>query len=55
MMKNMIRARDMAFQGSINPVLEDFGVNSEARQYSGRAVEDNWRCPFQPVDPNQAG
>lgn len=55
MMKNMIRARDMAFQGSINPVLEDFGVNSEARQYSGRAVEDNWRCPFQPIDPNQAG
>jgi FPC/CPF motif-containing protein YcgG len=50
MFKNMIRARDMAFQGSINPVLENFGAISEARQYSGRAVEDNWRCPLQPVD-----
>ena len=55
MIKNMIRARDMAFQGSINPVLEDFGVSSEARQYSGRAVEDNWRCPFRPVDADHAG
>jgi FPC/CPF motif-containing protein YcgG len=55
MFKNMIRARDMAFQGSINPVLENFGDSSEARQYSGRAVEDNWRCPFQPVDQNHAG
>ena len=50
MFKNMIRARDMAFQGSINPVLENFGESSEARQYSGREVEDNWRCPFEPVD-----
>jgi len=55
MFKNMIRARDMAFQGSINPVLKNFGTISEARQYSGRDVEDNWRCPFQPVDGNQFG
>ena len=55
MMKNMIRARDMAFQGSMNPVLEDFGENSEARQYSGRAVEDNWRCPFRRVDADHPG
>lgn len=55
MFTNMIRARDMAFQGSINPVLKNFGTSSEARQYSGRAVEDNWRCPFQPVDGNQFG
>jgi uncharacterized protein len=53
MFKNMIRARDIAFQGSINPVLEDFGASSEARQYSGRAVEGNWHCPFQPVDEGQ--
>ncbi|MGH6803338.1 MAG: guanitoxin biosynthesis heme-dependent pre-guanitoxin N-hydroxylase GntA [Methyloceanibacter sp.] len=45
-MKQMIRARDIAFQGSINPVLEDFGRSSEARQYSGRAVPDDWACPF---------
>jgi FPC/CPF motif-containing protein YcgG len=55
MFKNMIRARDMAFQGSINPVLENFGASSEARQYSGRAVETDWRCPFQPDDKDQAG
>lgn len=45
-MKQMIRARDMAFQGSINPVLNNFGDSSEARQYSGRAVPDGWQCPF---------
>ena len=50
--KNMIRARDMAFQGSINPVLENFGSRSEALQYSGRAVEDGWRCPFRPINGN---
>ena len=42
----MIRARDMAFQGSLNPVLKNFGESSEARQYSGRAVPDDWKCPF---------
>ena len=52
-MRNMIRARDMAFQGSINPVLLDFGNASEARQYSGRALEDNWRCPFRPADEDR--
>jgi uncharacterized protein len=54
MFKNMIRARDMAFQGSINPVLENFGNSSEAVQYSGRVVEDDWRCPFRPIDGNHS-
>ena len=45
-MKQIIRARDMVFQGSINPMLKGFGESSEARQYSGRAVPDNWPCPF---------
>lgn len=44
--KERIRERDKALQGSINPMLEDFGNTSEARQYSGRKVEDNWKCPF---------
>jgi FPC/CPF motif-containing protein YcgG len=48
MMKQMIRARDLAYQGSINPVLENFGAASEARQYSGRAVPSDWDCPFHP-------
>ncbi|HWF61923.1 MAG TPA: guanitoxin biosynthesis heme-dependent pre-guanitoxin N-hydroxylase GntA [Nitrospira sp.] len=44
--RQTIRTREMAFQGSINPMLSNFGDNSEARQYSGRAVSDNWVCPF---------
>jgi len=45
-MKNVIRTRDLAYDGSINPMLEDFGEKSEASQYSGRKVEDSWKCPF---------
>jgi len=44
--RDKIRERDAALQGSINPVLQDFGEQSEARQYSGRNVEKNWKCPF---------
>lgn len=45
-MKERVRARDMRLQGSINPALADFGLVSEARQYSGRAVPAAWKCPF---------
>src|SRR5215204_4076537 len=41
-----IRDRDTALQGSTNPTLAAFGTASEARQYAGRAVEPDWRCPF---------
>lgn len=44
--RDKIRERDKAFQGSINPMLDDFGNSSEARQYSGRAVGEDWKCPF---------
>ncbi|MDD7887355.1 guanitoxin biosynthesis heme-dependent pre-guanitoxin N-hydroxylase GntA [Flavivirga sp. 57AJ16] len=44
--KKRIRKRDMALQGSINPVLADYGSDTEAKQYSGRAVEKEWTCPF---------
>lgn len=44
--KNRIRRRDKKLQGSINPVLQDFGKESEAKQYSGRAVGKEWECPF---------
>lgn len=47
-MKHTIRAREMINQGSINPMLTSFGENSEARQYSGRAVPTDWSCPFHP-------
>jgi len=46
-LRDRIRARDIALQGSINPSLSDFGVRSEAEQYSGRdTTEGPWRCPF---------
>jgi FPC/CPF motif-containing protein YcgG len=44
-----VREREMALQGSLNPNLSDFGVASETRQYSGRAVDADWKCPFQPT------
>ena len=45
-MQAATRGRDIALQGSINPNLADFGRASEARQYSGRAVDSGWVCPF---------
>ena len=39
--------RDVALAGSVNPMLARHGDQSEARQYSGRAVEDDWRPPFE--------
>ena len=47
-LKEAIRARDAALQGTINPNLTDFGERSEANQYSGRRTESHWRCPFNP-------
>lgn len=44
--RNTIRKRDKKRQGYINPMLQDFGNDTEARQYSGRKVEKNWKCPF---------
>lgn len=49
-MQKVIRNRDIALQGSINPVLAQFGASSEARQYSGVAVDANWKCPFHKSD-----
>lgn len=44
--KSKIRNRDRQFQGSVNPMLADFGDGSEAIQYSGRKVSSKWKCPF---------
>ena len=41
-----ILARDLTLNGSQNPMLSRFGETSEARQYSGRAVNSDWKCPF---------
>lgn len=44
--RDKIRQRDAALQGTMNPMLKDFGSESEARQYSGREVAAGWKCPF---------
>ncbi len=47
-LRSSILSRDEKLAGSANPMLARFGAMSEARQYSGRAVDDGWTCPFQP-------
>lgn len=44
--KNVVRKRDLALSGSINPMLDDFGKSSEVYQYSGRQYEKSWQCPL---------
>jgi FPC/CPF motif-containing protein YcgG len=38
--------RDLQLAGTMNPMLARHGESSEARQYSGRVVDDSWKCPF---------
>ncbi|HEU4959710.1 MAG TPA: guanitoxin biosynthesis heme-dependent pre-guanitoxin N-hydroxylase GntA [Sphingomonas sp.] len=45
-MREKILTRDEALAGSRNPMLARHGEASEARQYSGRAVDDDWQAPF---------
>lgn len=45
-MRGTILDRDIALAGDINPMLAVHGTISEARQYSGRAVDEHWQCPF---------
>jgi FPC/CPF motif-containing protein YcgG len=44
--QQVIRDADRALQGHHNPMLETFGTRSEAPQYSGRRVGEDWTCPF---------
>ncbi len=45
-MRATILSRDEKLAGSVNPMVARHGEISEARQYSGREVDDGWRCPF---------
>jgi len=45
-MKKTVRKRDLKLSGSINPMLDDYGSSSEARQYSGREYSNGWKCPL---------
>ena len=51
-LQQVICSRDLALQGSVNPMLSRFGESSEARQYAGRAVAADWVCPFRPGGPH---
>ena len=51
-MRERILERDEDLAGSPNPMLARHGETSEARQYSGRPVDEDWRCPFR--DPRAA-
>jgi FPC/CPF motif-containing protein YcgG len=44
--QSVIRSADRALDGTTNPMLANFGERSEAAQYSGRQVDEVWRCPF---------
>ncbi len=45
-MREKILRRDLRLTGSVNPMLARHGEISEAAQYSGREVDQSWRCPF---------
>lgn len=45
-LKHAVRKRDIAYSGSVNPMLQDFGDLSEVFQYSGRKYDDQWQCPL---------
>ncbi|NDP47564.1 MAG: YqcI/YcgG family protein [Sulfuriferula multivorans] len=44
--RDTIIRREAQLEGNPNPMLKPFGTLSEARQYSGRVVDDQWKCPF---------
>lgn len=47
-LRERINERDLRYSGSLNPMLATHGEASEARQYSGRAVDETWVCPLRP-------
>lgn len=52
-LRSSILERDEVLAGSRNPMLARHGEASEARQYSGRVVGADWRCPFQPREATE--
>jgi FPC/CPF motif-containing protein YcgG len=41
------RKRDIAFQGEVNPMVEQHAEKWEAIQFSGKQNPPEWKCPFQ--------
>ena len=44
--RDLIRKRDTALQGFVNPMAKDFGTQSEVFQYTGKAYPVQSKCPF---------
>ena len=53
-MRERILDRDRELAGDINPMLSRHGESSEARQYSGRQVGEDWSCPFHDPRKNKS-
>lgn len=49
-----IMSRDVKVAGSENPMLARHGTISEARQYSGRVVGNDWQCPYHRAEASDA-
>ncbi|GAA4043244.1 guanitoxin biosynthesis heme-dependent pre-guanitoxin N-hydroxylase GntA [Hymenobacter glaciei] len=45
-LRDTIRTRDVAYSGSVNPMLQNFGEASEVYQYTGKVYDNAWKCPF---------
>lgn len=45
-LRTSILERDKELAGDTNPMLARHGEASEARQYSGRLVNETWKCPY---------
>jgi FPC/CPF motif-containing protein YcgG len=45
-LQQVVRKRDIAYSGSVNPMLADFGEVSEVFQYTGMQYDADWKCPF---------
>jgi FPC/CPF motif-containing protein YcgG len=52
-LREAIIERDVALNGSANPMLAVHGESSEALQYSGRHIQGAWECPFKPHGSKQ--
>ncbi len=50
-MRSLISGRDEALQGTVNPALRDHGLLSEASQYAGASVDEQWQCPLDVHEP----
>ena len=46
MIKKVVRKKDIALSGSVNPMLSDYRESPETLQYSGKNYDVPWQCPL---------